>query len=258
MRTHRLPAALALSALALTALTACDSGGSGGSGGGSKDAAPSAPASSTASPSPTAPALADLPASDIAEKSQAAGRKLKSVTMTISLPGHPEGPFSGTFSEDASGNCTGTYTFEGKGSVEIVRVGDKVWTKPSAAYLKATAPGIPAERVGKWFVEENSPTGMAKFCDLGVQLEKRVGLDTPGTPSSSLRKGDTKQVDGAPAISLTMTDDSGKPVRYDIAAEGEPRLLATETGTGEMVVKLGDFDKPVQATAPAADQVVQG
>ncbi|MFE1316607.1 hypothetical protein [Kitasatospora phosalacinea] len=248
MRTPRPLAAVALSTLALCALTAC------GPDEAPKDAA-APPASPSASPSPSAPALADLSAAEIAEKSRTAGGKLSSVTMTISVPHHPEGPFSGTFTEDGSGNCTGTYTFEGKGSTEIVRVGGKAWTKPSAAYLAATAPGIPAEAIGKWFVDENKPTGMASFCDLGVQLEKRVGLNTDGAPNSSLRKGDAEQVDGAPAVVLTMTDEDGNPVRYDIAAEGEPRLLATETGSGDMVVRLGDFDKPVQAAAPAADQV---
>ncbi|WP_033217802.1 hypothetical protein [Kitasatospora phosalacinea] len=251
MRTHRLPAVTALSALALCGLTAC------GSDDGSKDAAASTSTSASAPASPSAPALADLLASEIAEKSRAAGGKLNSVTMAISLPGHKEGRLSGTFSEDNAGNCTGRYAFEGKGSVEIVRVGTDVWTKPDTAYLKATSPGIPAEAVGKWFVSDNKPTSMAYFCDLGVQLEKRVGLNTDGSPNSSLRKGDGKQVDGAPAVVLTMTDETGSPVRYDIAAEGEPRLLATESGTGDMVVRLGDFDKPVQVTAPTPDQVFQ-
>ncbi|QKW20804.1 hypothetical protein HUT16_18605 [Kitasatospora sp. NA04385] len=254
MRTARPLAAAALSAAALCALTAC------GSGGGSKDAAPSAPAAASvpaASPSPTAPALADLTAAEIAQKSRDAGEKLKSVTMTITVPGYPGGAFDGTFTEGGDGSCHGTFSIKGQGAAEIVRVGTDVWLKPDADYLKNLFTGAPAGAAGKWITSGNTTKDKAYFCDLGVQLEKRVGLHTDGNPVDGVAKGGSKQVDGAPAVVLTMTDDFGKPVRYDIAAEGEPRLLVTETGTGDMVVKLGDFDKPVQAAAPAANQVFQ-
>ncbi|GLW54250.1 hypothetical protein [Kitasatospora phosalacinea] len=245
MPTPRPLAAVALSALALCALTACG-----------PDEAPknaAAPATPSASPSPSA--LADLSAAEIAEKSRTAGAELTGVTITVDVPGYPGGAFHGTFSENSGGDCHGTFTIAGQGSVEIVRVGDKAWEKPDAAYLKATAPGAPDGAVGKWFATGNTAKDKAYFCDLGVQLEKRVGLNTDSSPNQGLAKGGPVQVDGAAALSLTMTDPEGSPARYDVATEGEPYLLAFDSDSGGMTVRLGDFDKPVQATAPAADQV---
>ncbi|MFD7733360.1 hypothetical protein ACFV6F_23585 [Kitasatospora phosalacinea] len=248
MRTPRPLAAVALSTLALCALTAC------GPDEAPKDAA-AAPASPSASPSPSA--FTDLSAADISAQARAAGGRLHSATMAISIPGYPGGRLEAAFAADTSGACTGHVSIEGKGSADFVRSDDKVWLKPDDAFLASIAPNAPAAVHGKWIAGgESNPQDFSSFCAMDLQIQQHVGQNSDGTPGKGLAKADPRQVDGVRTATVTMTDDQGLLVRYDIAAEGEPRVLSTESGAGNMTVRFSGFDQPVQATPPAADQVV--
>ncbi|MFF2817820.1 hypothetical protein ACFVT9_20115 [Kitasatospora cineracea] len=250
MRTRRPLAATALSALALCALTACGPDHDEGA------AAPSAPAApSAAAPAPTGTPLADLPVAEVVAESRAAGAALTGLTLTVSVPGHRDGPFNGTFAEDGAGACTGRFTVRDKGSAELLRSGGRAWIRPDKDYLAVALPDAPAAAAGKWLPVEGGVPDYTSFCDLGVRMARQVGLDTDGSPGRDLAKAGSEQINGAAAVVVTMTDRDGTPVRYAVAAQGEPRLLAAESGSGATTVRLGDFDRPVQAAPPAEDQV---
>ncbi|MFJ5883050.1 hypothetical protein [Kitasatospora cineracea] len=250
MRTRRPLAATALSALVLCALTACGPDHA-------KDAAaPSAPAApSTAAPSPAGNPLADLSAADVAAKAQAAGAALTGLTLTVSVPGHPDGPFNGSFAEDGTGACTGRFTVRDKGSAELLRSGGRAWIRPDKDYLAVALPDAPAAAAGKWLPVGDGVPDYTSFCDLGLRMARQVGLDTDGGPGKDLAKAGTEQINGAAAVVVTVTGRDGAPVRYAVAAQGEPRLLAAESGSGALTARFGDFDRPVQAAPPAEDQV---
>ncbi|MEV7118793.1 hypothetical protein [Kitasatospora griseola] len=195
---------------------------------------------------------------ELLDRARVAGHTLTSTTVTIDVPGHREGPLTGTFAQDGNGSCAGTFTVGGKGSGELVRSGGKVWWKPDADYLKAVAPEAPASDAGKW-VGGNAPEpkDFSYFCDFGLHLAQHVGLNTDGSLGKDLAVSGTRQVDGRKAVVVSMTDEDGSPVSYVIAAEGKPYVLAMESvTTSRMTVRLGDFDKPLTVTPPPDDQVV--
>ncbi|MFJ5228316.1 hypothetical protein ACIQBJ_00305 [Kitasatospora sp. NPDC088391] len=246
----RPPAVIVLVGIGLSGLTACGSGGKP-----DKSAAPAAPASA-------AVALQDLSAGEIVARTRAAGEQLMSTTYTVSMPGHPEGALTGTFAGDSARGCAGSYRSEGKGSAEILRAGAEVWLKPDADLVKAAPQTAPAAAAGKWLRlpadNYNNPKSFVSFCDLGMAVQKQVGLNTDGTAGRDLAKAGTRQVGGVAAVLVTMTDEDGTPVTYAIAAEGSPRVLSADSGAGRMVLTFTGFDQKVEAAAPPADQVFKG
>ncbi|MFD8597987.1 hypothetical protein ACFV1L_23565 [Kitasatospora sp. NPDC059646] len=250
MRGGRLLAGAVLSAVAASGAAACTSPSTGDT---AASAAP--PPSATASETP----LENLPVEEVIARARVAGNTLTSLTITLSLPEYREGAVTGTFSQDSSGSCAGRYAVAGKGTTEVVRSGGKVWWKPDASALRASAPDLPASEVGKWFggSESTTKTFASAFCNMGTALATQVGLNTDGSLGKDLAVAGTRQLDGRKVVVVTMTDENGVPVSYFIAAEGRPYLLSTESGGGKMAVQLGDFGKPVDATPPPDDQVAR-
>ncbi|MFC8723444.1 hypothetical protein [Kitasatospora sp. NPDC057198] len=267
MRTNRLLAVTVLSVLGVTGLAACDSGGDG-----KKDAAPaasaSAPASAasaTSSPAAADGGLAALSAGEILERTRAAGGKLTSVRTTFTMKS-TDGDVSGSVAADSSGNCSGTFTVDGKGKAEILGVGDKKWLKPDAGFLGLIVPegntAVADAMAGKWLTGEGAgisdSEGFGWFCEMGLEGQRKVGLLEDGSPDSSAAKAGTEQVGGAGTVVLKVKDEgSGDPMDAAIATTGEPHLLSVvgsgSDGSGD--IRFGDFDKPVAVTAPPAAQV---
>ncbi|RKE19425.1 hypothetical protein [Streptomyces sp. TLI_171] len=259
MRANRLMAVAMLSVLGVSGLTACGSDGSK-----SKDAAaPSAAASASASASPAASksaaggGLEALPVADILKKSQAAGAKLSAVKVTFKLDSDGE-QMSGTVATDGTGNCTGSVAIGGKGKADVVRTGGKVWIKPDTQFVNAVAPGAGGVISGKWLsLGAGQGAEFTEFCDLGLNVQKNVGLDDNGKPEPGGTKGAVKQVGGVSAVTIKMTDPDGTATEAAIANEGEPYLLSLDAGA-QGGMQFSDFGKPVKAVQPAAAEVIDG
>ncbi|BAJ28830.1 MULTISPECIES: hypothetical protein [Kitasatospora] len=260
MRANRLLAVTVLSVLGVTGLTACgsDSGKKG-------DSAPaaSAPASAAASggaaaaPAPAAAGapggLEKLTVPEILKKSQAAGAKLKSVKVDFTVSS-ADGDLSAVLAADGSGNCAGTVTAKGKGKADLLRTGGKVWVKPDTEFLKVLVPAGGAAVTaagGKWIAAGDSAevAEYAAYCDLGLQIQKHVGLTDEGAPDDKGTLKGSKKVAGLDAVIINMSSD-GTSTDAAIANQGEPYLLSLESKENG-TMKFSDFDKPVQAAAPA-------
>ncbi|WP_148283119.1 MULTISPECIES: hypothetical protein [Kitasatospora] len=143
--------------------------------------------------------------------------------MAISLPGHDGGPLEGTFSADTDGGRTGHVAITGMGAA------------------------------GTWFPDTpGDPLDSSSCCEPDLRIQRQAGLNEDGTPGRNLAAAAPRRVDGVPTGTVTPTDPRGLLVRYDIAAEGEPRVLSTESGAGNTTARFNGFDQPVRAAAPAA------
>ncbi|MFF4341580.1 hypothetical protein ACFY00_16795 [Kitasatospora sp. NPDC001540] len=249
MRANRLLAVTVLSVLGVTGLTACDSGGGDGKEG---DAAPAA-AGTAAAASVAGGGLEALSPEQVMAEVRAASGKLTSVKVTYG----GTGSVTGAVSSDTSGNCTGSLHLKDKGGFEIVRTGGTTWFKPDAEFAGTLTPGTGSAVVGKWVVGARTSAGsFGDFCDLALSTPKQSGLNDDGTPESGITMGGTRQVDGVEAVVLEVRSakHTGLPLEAVVADQGEPYLLSVSSGGSSL--RYGDFNVPVQVTAPPADQVV--
>ncbi|MFJ4678645.1 hypothetical protein [Kitasatospora sp. NPDC088783] len=261
MRANRLLAVTVLSALGVTGLAACGSDGT-KKGDAAPTAATTAAASAAASKSAAGGGLEALSVEQILDRMRAANAKLKSVKADFQVQ-DSDGDISGDVASDSEGNCAGTIAIKDKGKAEILRTGGKVWLKPDADFIKVVVPGANTSVAnliaGKWLTSSKTgdlADGFGEFCDMSLQLLKKAGLNDDGTPENDGTKGGTKQVGGVEAVVLRVkSKESGDPLEVAIANEGEAHLLSMVSGeTGSM--QFSDFDAPVRAAVPAADQIV--
>ncbi|MFJ8657671.1 hypothetical protein [Streptomyces sp. NPDC093795] len=171
------------------------------------------------------------------------------------------------FSVDAKGSCKGTMQAAKGGKAEVVGTGGVSYMKGDDAFWRSTGgeDGASAEESGamsallkgRWL---KMPAGSgeddpAAFCDLKTIVKD---MDEE-TPRKGMTRGADADVDGKPAVVLTKKGEKGETTTMYVAKDSaKPYVLrVVETGGKEPgTVTLSDYDKPVTATPPPADQVV--
>lgn len=156
----------------------------------------------------------------------------------------------------SSGDCTGSIGL-GDGTAEVVSVGGESWFKPDEAFWQAQAPSPEQaqqiiDAVGDKWVVQSDGAGFAEFCDLDSLLE---GIDDG---ESTYEAGDETDVEGTPAIEIASTDANGEEATGFVATEDPHYFLKLEKSQGESQGTIGfsAFDEPVDAQAPADDEIV--
>lgn len=252
-----------LCATAALGLTACrsDSGkptaDASSTGTASRDrAAASAPSSSgTAAPSPVAPALAQLPASEMVRRAARAMASVQSLTADAKASADGK-PITFGVAVNTRGECTG-HISEGGAAARIISTGTHVYLQGDDAFLRQMG-GVSMVQLlhGKWMkAAATSSEGkeLAGLCDLRNLLS---GFrEKPHKP----RKGAPAMVDGKRAIPVTEADpkDGSTSTAY-IAVDGTPYVLKVVTvgGTGPGSVVFSGFDAPVHVGTLPADLIV--
>jgi hypothetical protein len=200
--------------------------------------------------------FADQSAADIKD---AAIEDMKSVTSlkmdgTISESGEE---VTLKLSSDTDGQCAGEISQSG-GTAQFIG-GDETFLKGDEAFWTNTTGGAQQAQqilalVGdKWAkVPAEAGSSFESFCDLDNLLEDFTKED-----DSEVKKGDTDEVDGEDAIILEGTSDSGNPTKAWIAVDGKHHILKLQ-GEGDTSgsFTFSDYDEPVDAEAPPADEVV--
>ncbi|MFD3332487.1 hypothetical protein ACFWV1_07525 [Streptomyces sp. NPDC058700] len=171
------------------------------------------------------------------------------------------------FSVNDKGNCKGSMQAPKGGKAEVIGTGGVSYMKGDDAFWRSTGgeEGASADESGamsallkgRWLkmpagTGEDDP---AAFCDLKTIVKD---MDEE-TPRKGLTRGADADVDGKPAVTLTKKGTKGETTTFYVAKDSaKPYVLrVVETGGKEPgTVTLSDFDKPVTATAPPADQVV--
>ncbi|MEU0158741.1 hypothetical protein ABZ154_07845 [Streptomyces sp. NPDC006261] len=203
----------------------------------------------------------DLSGPEVTNKALTTTKKAESMRLSLDLL-TKDGRIKADFSSSTSGECTGTMSMSPKGTVEIIKTGDTVYTKYDEALLRQESEGEPAEEVdatvkllaGRWMESKASDPDtkdMIEFCDLQGLLKSIEANDTEA------QKAGEAKVDGKPALRLTEKD--GKETHtFLVATEGDPYILRITSKGGEepMTLNLSQFNQPVVAKKPAAKDIV--
>lgn len=235
-------------------LTACSDGDSGEASDDSSEAgSPSESSSDTGDDG-----FADQDAKAIAQAGKDAMAALTSVRVAGSITddGQEIGIDLATSTE---GDCTGSISLGGA-SVELLGVDGQTWFKPDDAFWSSQA-GAQGEAIarlvaGRWVVVPADDENFSQFCDLDSLLDELI--DDDGEADDTYEKGEVTDVDGTETVPVTNTSQDSGPATAYIQVDGEHYLLKVErTGdgaTGE--INFSEFDEPVDAQAPAAEDAV--
>ncbi|MFF2523648.1 hypothetical protein [Streptomyces liangshanensis] len=249
----------ALCAAAVLTLPACGTGSGDDNGPAGKSTGSAKPAKAKKAAEKPAP-FADLSGPQVMDKAFAATRAATSLTLKADMP-DPEGRIAVDVALDKKGDCAGTMSMNGQGTVTLTKTGPTVYMKYDEAVLRSQGKGQPqsdvdaavkmlANRWVKTDAKDPDAKDLVGFCDLDGLLSAFEGGD------SVARKGPVTTVDGQPALTLTESDGSSDYTVH-VATEGKPYLLNTSwTGKEKGEMTFSQFDRPVDAKAPADKDVL--
>jgi hypothetical protein len=222
---------------ALAVLGACGGGGDdGGDDGGSEFAKESASAIEKAS-------IEDMKAINAVHMEGSVTQEGGEIGLDLSLT--------------TDGDCAGTVSRGESGSAEVVTLDGTSWFKPDEEFWRAQA-GPAADkiiaRVGdNWVQLPEGDQSFASFCDLDELLDQID--DDQDKPSE---KGETEEVDGAEAITLTRDDEQDGTITVWVAVEDPHHILKVEQEGGDAPgsFTFSEFDQDAAIEAPADDEVM--
>ena len=199
-----------------------------------------------------------LGADQIADKAVAATKEAASIRMAGRVVSDGE-PLTIDFAVDTRGACTGKLGMKG-GKAELLQVNKVLYMKGDAKFweasLGAEAKGLTSLLKGRWLkVPAGTAGDMDGVCNLKAMLD---GLDKDKSDRRGMTRGPDAEVDGRPAVTLVKKKAGGKSTTLFVAKEGEPYLLkVVKTGGDEPgTIVFSDYNKPVKAVAPPADEIV--
>lgn len=135
---------------------------------------------------------------------------------------------------------------EGPLSFELIRLGDSVYIKGSAAFYEHFAGSEAAKLLeGKWL---QAPATSGEFATLGNLTDMSQLLSTVLGQHGSLAKGGTSTIDGKKVVAVKDTSKGG--VLY-VATTGKPYpIQISKSGSTGGKVTFSEWDAPVTITAP--------
>ncbi|GGS06340.1 lipoprotein [Streptomyces aureoverticillatus] len=253
-------AALCLTAAAAATLTAC-----GGDKGDKGDSTPwnSAKNSERRDDKPDKPdkpkgPFPGMSGPDIVDKSVSATTAAKSLTIKGSAPDGEGGVITMDIALNTRGECTGSMSVAGEGSIDLIMNRTTVYMRPDAEFIRSETKGQPeaetsaavqmmANRWSKMSATSPDAKDMAAFCDLDTILAEFNDVD------SAARRGKVTPLDGAPALALHEHDGKDRYTIY-VATQGKPylRKIVNNAKPSETLT-FTDYDKPVKTTPPTGD-----
>jgi hypothetical protein len=154
-----------------------------------------------------------------------------------------------------SGDCQGSMTIKG-GTAQILSVDGKAYIKGDEAFWTANAgsqaPAVIAMLGDKWMKTGDSDAQLSQLCDLDQFLD---GMDEDKGTDDAL--GEVATVEGVQAIEITSKKDGGTTHAW-VAIDGKHYIVKLEMEGGDEpgTVTFSDFNKELELTAPAADEIV--
>ncbi|WP_327267257.1 hypothetical protein OG233_30560 [Streptomyces sp. NBC_01218] len=239
MKSNRTIAVAVLVCAGLTGVTACG-GGSGSSDSGEKK--------------PFAGQSADA----IADKAMKATNAADSVHL-VGTAQEQGKPVKLDVRVDTKDTCAGSMNEQGV-TAEVIEASGKKYIKGDKAFWTASFKGRPGagkavpQLAGKWVITPANQAGMPDICDKQAFL---AAMDNDKSERQGMKKTGTATVDGKEAVVLKKTNGAETSTLY-VAAEGRPYLLKVTTTGGKSpgTMTFSDYDKPVKAPTPPADQIV--
>ncbi|WP_455359022.1 hypothetical protein [Streptomyces sp. SYSU K21746] len=219
------------------------------------------PASATTQP-PIDP-FEGLSADEIAQK--AVDTTKSATSLRIAGNGKSDGDMMEVdLAVDKEGACVGKMVVKG-GTAEILQVDNVKYMKGNEAFWRASlgsersagqTEGVIELVKGRWFKMPNDKSGdMAGLCDFKAMI---TDMDEDKSERKGMTRAADADVNGQPAATLVKEQSGGKMLTLYVAKEGEPYILKTvEVGGDEPgTLFFSDYNKPVVATPPPAEQVI--
>ncbi|MEU9863249.1 hypothetical protein AB0D99_20495 [Streptomyces sp. NPDC047971] len=246
-------------AAAVAGVTGCSKGGDTKADGDKKEPA----ASATTTQAPVDP-FKGLDADAIADRAVTAMKGAPSLRMIGD--GKADGQqMKIDLAVDDKSACVGKMTIDGA-TADLLQANKVMYMKGDDKFWQSMAKseGAPAEEgdamaellKGRWMKMSDGNAGeLADMCDLNSLIKE---MDKDKSERKGMTKGADAEVDGLPAVTLTKNKGNGETLTWYIAKEGEPYVLKTVEAGGKEpgTLVFSDFGKPVTATAPPADQVM--
>jgi hypothetical protein len=238
VRTIKVATAVATASVSLALLTGCG----GDSGGGSEP-------------------FEGQSADDIAAKAVEATEQAKSLHMEGDVRPENGGTVTIDVSVDQEKNCEGTIgTGEARADVRhtdatLYLRGDEQYWRTALEQQPAAARQMPRKLDGKWVKMPASDAATAGVCDKQGFL---AAMDEDTSERRGMKRDGTTEVDGEDALKLTKRTSGGETLALYVATEGEPYILksTTEGGKSPGSVTFSEYNEPVNAEQPPADQTV--
>ncbi|MEU2506871.1 hypothetical protein ABZ621_19470 [Streptomyces sp. NPDC007863] len=224
---------------------------------------PQGPAPAVAAPTPDP--FDGLTPAEIADRAVDATRSAHSLRMTGQVVSEGQ-DLDVDLSVDDQGSCQGRIGVD-EGEAELRRLDGVTYMKGDAAFwrISMTAEGVPENQIdpvielveGRWLKigpGEAGSADLAEVCDLDLLLDD-LGEDQDG--SAGLTRGPDREIDGDPVATL-VEKESGETTTASVAQEGKPyiRQVVSTGGDEPGSMTLSEFDRPVEVTAPPADEIV--
>ena len=195
--------------------------------------------------------LAGLSAKQILDKSLAAGRTAGSVHYVGDVVSEN---LSLDIRTSIDGDAEGTVSGDGAGTVELRRVGSRIYLKGDREFWTVSAgKNVAPLLVGKWFRDDVTD---AQFGELGDLLSMDDFIDQLDEAGGTLTIVEGKDVDGQETVGIH--DDGGakgeEGTAY-IANAAEPLMLLLTTREGNRLT-LMEWGEPVTVELPPKDLVV--
>jgi hypothetical protein len=111
---------------------------------------------------------------------------------------------------------------------------------------------------GRWMKmpqDMASESGLGDVCDLEAAV---AGMEDDKSVRKGMTRGPDAEVNGRPAATVVKKKADGETITMYVAKEGKPYLLKIHVVGGDEpgTVTFSDYDKPVKAVAPPADEVL--
>lgn len=200
-------------------------------------------------------------ADQVAAKAVTATRNATSLRMAgkVSAQGQP---LTVDFHVDTQKNCKGRMAME-SGSADVIHTGQTTYVKGDKKFWAGAAQDSSGGRKqaealgGRWV---KVPVGDSRTTGLCDKQGFLADLDSDKSERKGMKKGDVTTVDGRKAIALKKKKGSGETIVMYVATEGKPYILKVDQSGGKSpgTVVFSDYGKPVKATPPPADKVIDG
>ncbi|MFD4140283.1 hypothetical protein [Streptomyces sp. NPDC058572] len=253
---RRLLVSAMVCATAIAGLSACSKSDSGNGGSGAAKE-PTA----TASSKPADP-FKGLSADQIADKGIETTKGATSLRMAGRVK--TDGDLMDVdFAVDDKGTCTGTMGTDGA-TAELLQTDDVMYMKGNEKFWTSMgkeegssgeeAAGIAEMLKGRW-MKIPADEGPGEMCDLKGMVSD---MDDDKSERTGMTKGPDAEVNGVPAAVVVKKKADGETIEMYVAKEGKPYLLKVHVVGGDEpgTMVFSDYDKPVKAVAPPADEVV--
>jgi hypothetical protein len=204
------------------------------------------PATPPTSTGPADNGVSALPPADIVTKMQAALASAKSFHMIGSFTDSGQ---KTNFDLKFSGkDFSGTIDL-GVFKLDVLGVGTDIYVKAPNDFWSSQLPAGQAATLlaliqGKYVKVDSKNASIAALID-------PFRPENMTKPEGDVTKGDTRTIDGTPAIALVDSKGGGK---LYVATTGDPVPLSIEDSTGTSI-QFKEYNVPVMITAPAAGDV---